>query len=393
MKTVSFYNKGILDATSIATFGINAKDNDNAIGFFGTGLKYAIAVILREECNLIIYAGNDTYSFDVVETTVRDKVFKVVHMNGMPLGFTTELGKKWEMWQAFRELYCNALDEDGSVQEGEVSLCHEHAGSTVVTVSGQKFYDVYTQRDSIVLESKPHTEHGAVDIHMGASRFVYYKGVRIYDGYPKSMFTYNVKAVIDITEDRTARYEHQLRYKIATAIIQSTDIPMIKAIICPERDTFEHRMLDISDGSGQPSTEFLDTAEELRLSPKLNVTVLKVLAKHKRLPEPERIVLTDVQTVMLERAVKFCSDIGYPVTAYPIVVSADLRGGMLGLAKDGIIYIAQDTFGHGTKYLAATIIEEYLHLHTGHGDETRALQNYLFNEIVSLGERFLGAPV
>jgi hypothetical protein len=66
---------------------------------------------------------------------------------------------------------------------------------------------------------------------------------------------------------------------------------------------------------------------------------------------------------------------------------------MMGLAEDKTIYLSIDVFGMGTKYLASTLIEEYLHLHTGYGDMTRELQNHLFNDIVSLGERIVGYPV
>lgn len=383
-----------MDATSISTFGINAKDNDNAIGFFGTGLKYAIAVILREGCEIVIRSGGYVFEFNTVDKTIRDKCFKVIHMNGMPLGFTTELGKNWKMWQAFRELYCNALDEGGDVQSGTIAFCDNHdSESTVVAVSGEKFHDIYESKNNIVLESSPFIKTDACDIHHGESGYIYYKGVRIYDGFARSMFTYNIKSNLDITEDRTARYEHQMRYKIVTAIAKSVDVKFIQSVICPVKNSFEHGILDYDEVQGTPSDTFLDVAESLRLSKDLNISVLRLLAKHRRIPEPERIELTDVQQKMLSRAISFCCTIGYKVDVYPIIVSAELRGGIHGMADGNIIYIAKDTFGHGTKYLAATLIEEYLHIYTGHADETRQLQNYLFNEIVSLGERIIGEPV
>jgi len=44
-------------------------------------------------------------------------------------------------------------------------------------------------------------------------------------------------------------------------------------------------------------------------------------------------------------------------------------------------------------YNDGVVDEEYLHLHTGYGDMTRELQNHLFNDLVSLGERVIGEPV
>lgn len=60
---VIFRNKGIIDPRSITTFGVSSKDSESAIGYFGTGLKYAIAILLREGCKIDIYTGGD-FLFD-----------------------------------------------------------------------------------------------------------------------------------------------------------------------------------------------------------------------------------------------------------------------------------------------------------------------------------------
>ena len=44
---IVFENPGEIDIRSISTFGVSVKEGDNPIGFFGTGLKYAIVVLLR----------------------------------------------------------------------------------------------------------------------------------------------------------------------------------------------------------------------------------------------------------------------------------------------------------------------------------------------------------
>ena len=119
MSKVYFSNNEELDPISITTFGINAKNNDSAIGYFGTGLKYAIAIILREGCKIAINSCGNSYKFSLKEQTIRGKSFSVICMNGNPLGFTTELGKNWELWMAYRELHCNTLDEGGTITDSE----------------------------------------------------------------------------------------------------------------------------------------------------------------------------------------------------------------------------------------------------------------------------------
>lgn len=51
---VIFENPGEIDPRMISTFGVNVKENDSAIGFFGTGLKYAIAILLRNHHRISI---------------------------------------------------------------------------------------------------------------------------------------------------------------------------------------------------------------------------------------------------------------------------------------------------------------------------------------------------
>jgi hypothetical protein len=92
---VVFRNRGLIDVRAITTFGVSAKDpcNSNPIGYFGTGLKYAIAVLLRNDIPITIHSGLDTYAFEARRDVIRSKTFDMVYMNDSPIGFTTDLGK------------------------------------------------------------------------------------------------------------------------------------------------------------------------------------------------------------------------------------------------------------------------------------------------------------
>ena len=57
MTYVIFENPGTLDPRALTIMGLNAKENDNPIGYFGTGFKYGVAIALREGCNVIIQDG------------------------------------------------------------------------------------------------------------------------------------------------------------------------------------------------------------------------------------------------------------------------------------------------------------------------------------------------
>ena len=90
MRTFIFQNAGVMDPRAITTFGVSSKENDSAIGYFGTGLKYAIAVLLRYGCEITIWTGGQKYEFTTQKTRIRVNDFEIVQMNGEPLAFTTE---------------------------------------------------------------------------------------------------------------------------------------------------------------------------------------------------------------------------------------------------------------------------------------------------------------
>ena len=114
---VIFSNPGLIDLRAITTFGVSSKENDSAIGFFGTGFKYALAILLRERQDITILRGKTKkYKFSHKTQTVRVDKFDFIYMNEQALNFTTDLGKTWKLWQAYRELYCNCVDEYGKVE-------------------------------------------------------------------------------------------------------------------------------------------------------------------------------------------------------------------------------------------------------------------------------------
>ena len=203
MKNYVFLNKGVMDPRSIKTFGVSSKEGDSPIGYFGTGLKYAIAVLLREGCQIEINSGGNRYEFTAVEAPLRAHTFKFVHMNGEPLAFTTELGKNWEVWQAFRELACNAIDEKGTMFVGNDFTMHDK-DSTAVIVTGDKFAHAWAQRDQIILPKDTVIDvTDECEVHPGPSEWLYYRGVRCHRLEKPTANLYNVLSDQKLTEDRT----------------------------------------------------------------------------------------------------------------------------------------------------------------------------------------------
>lgn len=156
LKPIIFHNQGELDIRAVTTFGLSVKKNDNPIGYFGTGLKYAIAVLLREGCEIEIYSGKTQFKFYSQKDMFRGEECELIFMDGddadhHQLPFTMALGRNWELWQAYRELYCNALDEDGGV-------CDKHEDAegrenfTIINVRGEAFAECFRFKASDLIQ-------------------------------------------------------------------------------------------------------------------------------------------------------------------------------------------------------------------------------------------------
>lgn len=88
-------------------------------------------------------------------------------------------------------------------------------------------------------------------------------------------------------------------------------------------------------------------------------------------------VLSALDQKRLETAINFLKTIEIEVDKYPIIVLDGLSDGILGMAEGGKIYLSSRVFMMGTKMVAGTLLEEYIHLEKGLCDNTRQMQNYL----------------
>ncbi|CAM6031606.1 unnamed protein product [Sphagnum compactum] len=131
--SIIFTNPGEIDVRAIVTFGVSAKETDNPIGYFGTGLKYAIAVLLRNSQEITIYSGTECYVFNTKTITVR--------------------GKEWH---------------------SEPKPCK---GTTLVIVDGDQFKHIYYQRHQYFLnkKDKPNWVVGSMEVYNMPTNAFFYK--------------------------------------------------------------------------------------------------------------------------------------------------------------------------------------------------------------------------
>ncbi len=355
-------------------------------------------MLLRTGHKVSITSGLEVVNFDISSESVRGQPFDFVTMQSgdgpaQSIGFTTELGKQWELWMAYREIACNCKDESG---EGFYTKTKPEPleGTTRVIVSGDDFEGVFDQGHLYILADKPSMTVGTAEVRNRKGNAFYYRGVKVMDLPRPGLYTYNVNAKMTLTEDRTVKDAWAITRNIAKIVLQAEDSRFIADVITAEEAFFEQQ-LDFH-GWGVPASEvFLRTVGECISDKrsKVNGTAIKVWKDAtKQTSRPTEVELSAVQQQTMERALDFTKTIGFAIRdAYPIRVVESLGDGTLGMAEDGTIYIAERVFDlGGAKMLAATLIEEYIHLRHGLHDATRQLQDFLLTKVVSLGEELAG---
>lgn len=381
--TVTFSNPGELDIRAATTMGVHVKPGEASIGFFGTGLKYAIAVLLRKGCTIRIHSGRNRYRFKPHNESIRGKDFGLVYMSTnenayAALGFTIDLGKTWGLEQAYRELWSNAKDEGGTTDEPARA---PRPGSTQIIVDGPEFDKVHANRNSFILPEglRKLWNSDITEVYSGQSQSVFYKGIAVLKLNRPSLYTYNIVCPLDLTEDRTARYTWEVNRLVKNAFISLAPELRTAALISDEY--YEH---DLDWAYSTPPTEFRRQVEELSLthfksiSGNLIQEVLRVAETTRT--EWKADTLTVAQTAMLDAAFDWLINAGYTVTA-EVYYRKTLGATIHGCWYNGKIWLAEAAF-ISQEHLQAVLLEEHLHCITGKTDESREFQNSIIGELI-----------
>lgn len=396
---IVFANPGLMDLRGLRAFGVNAKIIDSPQGFFGTGAKYSISGLLREGCKITLYLGLERYIFGVKRDEMRGKAFDFVtltHPNGKieEMPYTLELGKTWEPWQLFRELHSNAIDEGGISFQSDSYTPKEN--QTAFLVEGRAIEEAFSIKEQIFLSTKPFITTPNIDVHRGRSEYVYYRGVRVNKLNRPSLFTYNLQKLSSgLTEDRTLKSEADMTLAVARLISDCENEEFLMETLVAPEGSYEHSIP--SFWAFAPGAAFERVFESLRQSGRAAALTGVAMAAwkicHKEFPLPAAIEPNRIQKRQLEKAISFCKRLGYPVDKHPVVIIPEARDGLLALAENEKIILTVGCFNGGTKKVAHALIEEHLHLEFGFQDMTRPFQTYLFEQIVTLGEKLLDEPL
>lgn len=228
MKYLKIQNAGELDIRLVALMGGSTKTNDRyKIGKFGTGLKYTLAFLFRNNLDFKIFSGENLIDVSLEEENIKDEVFEIVCINKNRTSITTKMGLDWTAWMILRELWCNALDE--GQESKEVTFVTDETKSELLVGEAEKttfFIQINDEIKSVldnwsdyfIQNEKPMFEnenYGIYENNNGKLK-IYKQGVLIYQ-HPeaKSLFKYDIKKA-DINELR--EFKGSVSYEVLEAL-------------------------------------------------------------------------------------------------------------------------------------------------------------------------------
>lgn len=397
--TIVFQNPGLIDLRAVQIMGLNAKESKNPIGQFGTGLKYAIAVLLRSNCQIKIFQGENEFYFTTRKEDFRGKSFQFVFMrqgegskaifSEKPLGFTLELGKHWEPWMAIRELESNARDEGGrSFIDEDYQLSPD---TTTIVISGVAAESAYSKLRDIFINTKPLWKNGELEVHPlqnpEQAFWMHYRGVRARKLEKPSLYRYNLIGEQALTEDRTFRYSWAGDGEMVNLGLLK-DHDMIRNVVTADKSNYES---DITFSEYAISDQFAEVVGAL--GNRANVKAWKAVRIAKGHSEFTEVPMDGIQQKMLARAQDFIEKMGETrIRTFPVYLTPDLGANALGRAMIARkeIWLSLRVFEMGMKQLVSCLYEEYIHLDRKYSDLDREMQNFLFDTIITQAAKLQG---
>lgn len=393
MEKIIFETETELDLNVIKFMGVSIK-GENSIGRFGTGLKFAIATLLRNDCSVELITRGESYKFGIADLSIRDKDFNAVTMNGEPLAFTTSLGRDWLIWMAFRELYSNTLDEGGLVIRTRKEL-KPIKDKTYIIVSGDNALEAWEEKDHIFLDpSKEPLERVVrleifepLEVGKEKASYIYNRGIRISPEPETMLYSYNILDNVQLSEDRFYKYMFSTLNSISMGVQKLQDKEIIKKIVTA-KDTLEDRF-DYSNNL-ITSDAFKEVVTSLFKKHPTSLTIGALTYARSILKDSEIYIEEEMdkyESELLETAKKYISRLKIEgLSDVQIKVVKELGKGILGRAdvEKGIAYISKECFPRGINEVTSTLLEELIHVKTGFSDCTRELQTFLFDRLTHI---------
>lgn len=210
---VRFVTPTRLSLIDLTTMGDSSKRGDSTkIGQFCSGLKYAVALLLRHNVKIYIWVDDGIdgiqYTFESKSITDGHKSKEIIRIIEQKLkgrdtyiqshdtGFALQLGYNWDLWMSFRELASNTIDEGGYFTD-RANLKMGEEGTTIVLdfEADSDFAEVWKNRDLYVNQLEPKYKLDNVDVLINPDGYlkIYKQDILVHsDKNVKSRWAYNI---------------------------------------------------------------------------------------------------------------------------------------------------------------------------------------------------------
>lgn len=420
----AFINKGEVPVNAFKLLGASSKRGDDSkIGYFGSGLKYAIAVLLRQGVDFKVYSGLKEVKIGTRTTDFLNQKIQVITINGEKTSITLDAGIDWEGWFAIRELYSNALDEGGNI---ETEAIKPEAGFTKIYIdsSGNRLGDVFRNWQKYFTNKRPSVYEDNVYGRIlpkisGDQNFVVFrKGIRAYDRTYPSIYDYDL-AFLDINESRIAKHTWQV-WENCSRLLAKSSLEVIESFVNLSSIQDFQEYTEWQDefwswGTSRFSEAWLEAIADRELIPSRfagHFLVNNKIPSH-QLVLPDRLIeklrdffgIARVKLAGEDKSYFVCADqsgvkdvevslkriamLGYNYRgSTPTIVAFkdfDCRGSL----DDNGILISEKLIGGSEDKLDSVVLEEIIHYGLGYDDLSRPMQNWLFDEVIRLGKENL----
>lgn len=364
-----FHNTTPLSPIFFRQFGLSIK-KEGAIGQFGTGLKYAIASILRGGGHIRLHTAGTSHRFSTRTEWIGKHRVEIVTMDGEDLPFNLALGKNWKPWMAFRELWCNALDEGGGYTTDKPN------DTTVIEVDWSAF-DIIDLRKYFLLGNESFTplfDGEELQVIRERPGCAYYKGVFV-GKRETSSFGVILKGerwMNYLTEDRVLAST----YWITSTIADEVNRLPVDELLNVWR-AFDP-LGDVRDLRPPPDAAMEKFAALYEIGILASNEAKMAIDQWERRQPPIVRDPTDHETRYIERAKRVLENAGITIRQ-PIRIKEHSHSRTMAQTDGTTIYLNAKSFDGGLRDILKCFLEEIAHIEYSTEDETYGHQHALLD--------------
>lgn len=421
MKYLKITNKGKVAPEAFSLIGASTKRNDDSkIGMFGSGNKYAISFLMRNSFKFRVFSNQEEMFFTTVQKEFANQLFDVICINKKETSLTTEMGPKWKLWQALRELYSNAVDEgliEFGIVEGFMTKELNDDETTILIEANQEILDFYFDIDKYIAINRDvvyENYYGKIYKSSGKNCVVYRKGIRCMELEKPGIFDYDLNNIW-LTEDRLASSSWQAPEEILKLLEKCDDVFVIRKFLNEIQDSkyYENCIDDsfISFSGTNFSSAWRQSVKNSKIAPKSMGGYLKDDERPSTYLLPNKLYKAmisfygdDLKTQSFkttnrgqayvivqenEMQKKMINDVKDFFKEVQFIIPYDIRvvdfkdKDVHGSVDDETILLGINAFENGKVWIANVIIEEYIHIKYDAADETRKFQDASIGELLS----------